>query len=108
MSSAPKESQNNFNPSSDSFMISLSLRFSMFSIKYLYSVRGNFAILYRGTDKKIIEETIKQAEMYKEQVNISIFVRPELLVEGLFNINDWIKMEHQFAKYYEITINPKK
>lgn len=107
MSSFPSESQKDLIASSDSFMISPSLRPSMFSIKYLYSIKSNFAILYRGSDRKIVEKILQESKIWGQDLNIFVFVREELLLNGLYNINDWNKMENNFPKYHEVLIEPK-
>ena len=42
-----------------------------------------------------------------QDLNIFVFVREELLLNGLYNINDWNKMENNFPKYHEVLIEPK-
>ena len=76
----------------------------MFPIAYLYEIRNNFAIIFKGFDKNIADELKKIAV---ENIKISIFLQPAFADENVFCIEVWQKMEKQFAKYYEVTTNSK-
>lgn len=74
----------------------------MFSIKYLYQIKNNFAILYSGEDQNIIEKLYSIKNEYSD-LNIFLFIKNiKFNNNNIYKYEKFVSLNHMFAKYYEI------
>jgi hypothetical protein len=105
--SSPKESINIFIALFDSFTISSGDKGSMFSIKYLYSIRNNFAIIYSGSNdsiKKTLLEKFKIIKKNYKDLNLYLFINNIVQNddEMIFNYEQFKEYENLFPKKLEV------
>lgn len=84
----------------------------MYSIRYLYHIRNNFAIIYRGFDKDLLEslKNFFHEQKNKKDINLFLFINDDNLDEknNIYHANMFSEMRHNFAKYLEIPKNSNK
>jgi hypothetical protein len=105
--SSPKESIKMFIAFFDSFKISSGDKGSMFSIKYLYSIRNNFAIIYNGFDNTVknkLLEKFKKIKTSENNIDLYIFMNDieEKKEDKIFKNESFKDFEKLFARTLEI------
>lgn len=91
----------------DSFKISSGDKGSMFSIKYLYSIRNNFAIIYNGFDNTVknkLLEKFKKIKTSENNIDLYIFMNDieEKKEDKIFKNESFKDFEKLFARTLEI------
>ena len=95
----------------DSFKTSSGDKGSMFSIKYLYSIRNNFAIIYNGFDNTVknkLLEKFKKIKTSENNIDLYLFMNdieekkelPELTQNLFYNACSYVsKMQNRKSEF---------